>query len=93
MASINIKVSSSEPIKFGVPQSSILGPLMYLIFINDLPLVLENTITSTDLYADNTTVYDIQTNMQTLERNLQNSLLLLNKWCRENGMVINTDKT
>ena len=29
----------------------------------------------------------------TLERNLQNSLLLLNKWCRENGMVINTVKT
>ena len=28
-----------------------------------------------------------------LERNLQNSLLLLNKWCRENGMIINTDKT
>ena len=93
MVSINYKVSSSESIKFGVPQGSILGPLMFLIFINDLPLVLDNTITSTDLYADDTTVYDIQTNMQTLERNLQNSLLLLNKWCRENGMVINTDKT
>ena len=47
---------------------------MFLIFINDLPLVLENNITSTDLYADDTTVYDIQTNMQTFERNLQNSL-------------------
>ena len=66
MVSINNKVSSSEPIKFEVPQGSILGPLMF--FINDLPLVLENTITSTDLYADDTTVYYIQTNMQTLER-------------------------
>ena len=56
-------------------------------------LVLENTITATDLYADDTTVYDIQSNVQTLERNLQNSIILLNKWCRENGMVINTDKT
>ena len=95
MVSINNKVSSSEPIKFGVPQGSILGPLMFFIyffFINDLPLVLENTITSTDLYADDTTVYDIQTNVQTLERNLQNSLLK-KKWCRENGMIINTDKT
>ena len=73
--------------------NKVLGPLMFLIFINDLPLVLETTITSTDLYADDTTVYDIQTNMQTLERNLQNSLLLLNKWCRENGIVMNTDKT
>ena len=49
---------------------SILGPLMFLIFINDLPLVLENTIISMDLYADDTTVYVIQTNMQTLERKL-----------------------
>ena len=52
---------------------------MYLIFINDLPLVFENTITSTDLYADDTTIYVIQTNMHTLKRNLQSSLLLLNK--------------
>ena len=66
---------------------------MFLIFINDLPLGLETTVISTDLYADDTTVCDIQTNMQTLERNLQNSFLLLNKWCRENGMAINTDKT
>ena len=94
MVSINNKVPSSEPIKFGVPQGSILVLLMFLIFINDLPLVFETkTITSTDLYADDTTVYDVQTNMQTLERNLQNSFLLLIKWCRENGMVINTDTT
>ena len=55
---------------------------MFLMFINDLPLVSKNAVTSTDLYADDTTVY-----------NMQNALLLLNKWCRENGMVINTDKS
>ena len=80
--SMNNKCSASEPIRYGVQQGSILGPLMFLIFINDLPLVSKNAVTSTDLYADDTTVYD-----------MQNALLLLNKWCRENGMVINTDKT
>ena len=91
--SMNIKFSASEPIRYGVPQGSILGPLMFLIFINDLPLVLKTAVTSMDLYADDTTAYDIQSNMQTLQQNLQNALLLLNKWCRENGMVINTEKT
>ena len=67
MVSINNKVSSSKPIKFGGPHGSILGPLIFLIFINDFPLVLENTITSTDLYAADTTVIDIQTKMQTLK--------------------------
>ena len=90
---MNSKCSQSEPIRYGVPRGSILGPLMFFIFINDLPLVLKDAVTSTDLYADDTTVYDIQSNMQTLQQNLQKSLSLLNKWCRQNGMVINTDKT
>ena len=91
--SMNSKCSQSEPIRYGVPQGSILGPLMFLLFINDLPLVLKDAVTSTDLYADDTTVYDIQSNMQTLQQNLQKSLSLLNTWCKQNGMVINTDKT
>ena len=81
---MNNNCSSSEPIKYGVPQGSILGPLMFLIFINDLPLVLKDNVTSTDLYADDTTIYAIQSDMQTLQQNLQKSLSLLNKWCREN---------
>ncbi|MCG7879537.1 MAG: reverse transcriptase domain-containing protein [Candidatus Thiodiazotropha endolucinida] len=66
---------------------------MFLLFINDLPQVLLNSVSSTDLYADDTTIYDIQSNIKSLETNLQNALFLLTKWCRENGMVLNTDKT
>ena len=49
---MNNKCSGSEHISFGVPRGSILGPLLFLVFINDLPLVLKDVVTSKDLYAD-----------------------------------------
>ena len=91
--SIKHSKSDTENITCGVPQGSILGPLLFLIFINDLPLKLQNIVASTDLYADDTTIYDIQYDKQVLENNLQRSLVLLQQWCKENGMLINTDKT
>ena len=77
----------------GVPQGSILGPLLFLVFINNLPLALSQKILATDLYADDTTFYDIQPDLETLRSNLQESLLILQRWCRQNGMLLNTGKT
>ncbi|MCG7869794.1 MAG: hypothetical protein JAY74_25915 [Candidatus Thiodiazotropha taylori] len=91
--SIKNTKSDSKDIICGVPQGSILGPLLFLIFINDLPLILQNVVAATDLYADDTTIYDVQSDKQTLENNLQKSLNLLKQWCKENGMLLNTNKT
>ena len=91
--SLNNNLSSTSEVIHGVPQGSILGPLLFLIFINDLPLYLQNNTSTIDLYADDTTIYYSCSNILMLERNLQKSLDCLQIWCRENGMILNTDKT
>ena len=48
---------------------------------------------SSYLYADGTTLYDIQLNKAQIENNLQHALDLLHAWCLENGLLLNTDKT
>ena len=57
-----------------VPQVSILGPLLFLLFINDLPLTLKDLPISVDLYADDTALYSPVADQTSLETNLLNVL-------------------
>ena len=63
-----------ENVLCGVPQGSILGPLLhvFLMFINDLPLYTNNV--ATDLYADDTTLYMVDETQEYIEQNLQMAL-------------------
>ena len=88
---VNNTFSEAENIICGVPQGSILGPLLFLLFINDLPLSIDNVLT--DLYADDTTLYFIDKFQACIEQQLQTALHKLSEWCKENGMLINTTKT
>ena len=72
---VNNVLSESENVICGVPQGSILGPLLFLIFINDLPLNINNVLT--DLYADDTTLYYIGKSQACIEQQLQCALLKL----------------
>ena len=89
---INTNQSKTGSVLYGVPQGSILGPLLFLIFINDLPLFFGESFRSVNLYSDGTTLYDIGLDKSTSENNLQHSLNLLKMWCLEKGMIINVDK-
>ena len=81
---INNIESRMENVLCGVPQGSILGPLLFLMFINDLPLYTNNV--ATDLYADYTTLYMVGETQEYIEQNLQMALQNLSEWCKLNAI-------
>ena len=90
IVSFKNNTSEQKTVKCGVPRGSILGPLLFLMFLNDLPLHIK---VKTDLYADDATVYKISKSKQEIERKLQLAIKDLARWCKQNGMIINTEKT
>ena len=86
----NVK-SCNLPIKRGVPQGSVLGPLLFLIYINDLPLHVQHS--NVDIFADDTTVHKASPSLQILENGLNHDIQRVQTWCAENHMIINENKT
>ena len=84
------KLSQQAEIQTGVPQGSILGPLLFIMFMNDMPL---NVSASVDMYADDSTITATGKTTEAVEEKLNNDLHEVSKWCEENKMVINAEKT
>ena len=88
---INGLISGSEPVVCGVPQGSILGPLLFLLYVNDLPKCI--TSSSIKLYADDTVIYNCDVSHVQAQQKLQTSLDLFSMWCKQNKLSVNTRKT
>ena len=86
---LNGQYSSWASVKAGVPQGSILGPLFFLIFINDLS---DNLISNPKLFADDTSLFSVVQDITLSANNLNDDLKKINKWAFQWKMSFNPDK-
>ena len=87
----NNVISDTKLITCGVPQGSVCGPLLFLLYINDIAKVLDHCKVS--LYADDTVIYVAHDNVNSALELLQGDLNNLSSWCTRNKLTINSRKT
>ena len=88
---IENKTSILKEIDIGVPQGSILGPLFFIIYINDLKNALNSCFPV--MYADDTNIFISGKNIDSMTNEMNIELQNLSKYLQSNRLSLNTDKT
>ena len=83
--------STLSDITCGVPQGSVLGPLLFIIYTNDLPNALIHS--RSILFADDTTIFYSSPNIHIVFENIKQDLANLTEWFRANKLSLNVNKT
>ena len=81
----------SNAVPVGVPQGSVLGPLLFIIYCNDMPKLLKYC--SSGIFADDTTIYRIVTNQTEVYQDMNRDLETLSDWFKANKLSVNASKT
>jgi hypothetical protein len=87
---VNGARSHELPIEIGVPQGSVLGPLLFLLYINDLPCA---SLLLTKLFADDTCLIFSANTIDQLEISINREMMKIHKWMVSNKLSINYSKT
>ena len=88
---VNDTVSSFKLVNTGVPQGSVLGPILYLIYVNELPYV--SNLFSVCLFADDTTLIFESSNKSELLQKCNTGISVFYNWCCANRLSVNFSKT
>ena len=88
---VNRVVSTDKMITFGVPQGSILGPLLFLIYVNDMPNCLDYGVAR--LFADDTNLTFASRTLPVLQDKMSKDLRQKTAWLNVNKLIVNLLKT
>lgn len=88
---VNGRFSNYRNTTHGVPQGSVLGPVLFLLYINDIVSIIDES--SVYLYADDTVLFDTACDPTTVFMNLQCKLNAVVDWCTMNKLTLNIKKT
>ena len=82
---------SEKSEKCGIPQGSVLGPLLFLLYVNDLNQV--SAILEPIMFADDTNLFYSHKNINSLFNTVNEELIKINSWFQANKLFLNADKT